>query len=844
MAGSNNWKFRWPFGRKSTDQNQQITPEQIQWFKKLLAAADMEAYIAGDNIPMPISGDSRSSVPDVFNSFAPTSKLQEVPPDFSVQYHDTLRNLASYNADFSYAVDNIVQLGNTKHNITFSDKVKDSQAREMLDYLKLNESSWYGFSDGQRGLKADALSQVAIHGCLSIENIPNKNLKSIKQVVRVDPKNIRFVYDSENDMYIPCQQAPTISGQGRKMLNGLIQLNQRTYNYIGMRKYSSSPYPTPPLITAISGLIIQNKMAGNFSFIMDKLGMLGFLSAEVSKPDKFKGESDEAYFNRMVKYLDVYVYPQLAKNLSKGVVAGFKDTHEFKLQGNNMNVQGAQGLVEIVNLMVFAGLKQDPNMLGRNYSTTETFGRVILTKLVSQVEDYQAVVDSYFERLYLMALRLAGYNPGYVEVTSDKPLVSDQFKDQQAEEKRIANVKTKRDMGIISQSQAATELGYDKPFSKKPLGMGTGTGSDDPSKKDDPTGSDGSDPKENSDESQNMIEALTKYHNGQVKPYDYAAAMVCGHGRNITRNNFQDFTDFGDPKLNAYTKSYFNSVNDQFKKALDKITPKWKKKWETYDSSTPIDTIQREFYMILLQYWEPYFSSKVVDDIKLNINKIYTHFRKDKDVFSTDGKSFDTMVRGESFFDPPEPLLDMTDFRTIEFMEQFDEMYLGKFITDEDTQKRFYRFLQDEYAGGNMPIGKGGQDLNAWMKGFTNELELEAWKIRRIIDTSVSKVRNFANVNYMKQAEVDEYEIIEVEDKLTCDYCMHMAGHIFKVDQATQQLNKEINSGPRSIGGTSPFVTAYKVDQFKLLSKEELASRGFLVPPFHPHCRGRLVAHF
>lgn len=843
MAGSNNWKFKWPFGRRKKE-TEQFTPEQVDFFKRLLKEAGIgDEYIAGDNIPMPIS-DGRSSVPDVFNSFAPTSKLQEVPPDFSIEYHDTLKNLASYNADFSYAVDNIVQLGNTKHQITFSDKVSDSQAREMLDYLKLNESSWYGFSDGQRGLKADALSQVAIHGCLSIENIPDKGLKGIKQVVRVDPKNIRFVYDTENDMYIPCQQAPTITG-GKKMVNGLVQLNQRTYNYIGMRKYSSSPYPTPPLITAIAGLVIQNKMAGNFSFIMDKLGMLGFLSAEVTKPDKFKGESDEAYFNRMVKYLDTYVYPQLAKNLSKGVVAGFKDTHKFELQGNNMNVSGAQGLVEIVNLMVFAGLKQDPNMLGRNYSTTETFGRVILTKLISQVEDYQAVVDSYFERLYLMALRLAGFNPGYVEVTSDKPLVSDQFKDQQAEEKKIANVKTKRDMGIISQEQAAHELGYDKPFSKEPLGMGTGTGTgDDPSKKDESTGSDGSDPKENSDESQNMIEALIKYHNGDSNPFDYASGLACGHGRNITRNNFQDFTDFGDPKLNNYTKNYFNSINNQFKKALEKITPKWKKKWETYDSSTQVDTIQRDFYMILLQYWEPYFSSQIIDDIKLNINKIYTNFRKDKDIFSADGKSFDTMVKGESFFDPPEPVFDLTDFRTIEFMEQFDEMYLGKFITDTDTQKRFYRFLQDEYAGGKMPIGKGGQDVNDWMKGFTNELELEAWKIRRIIDTSVSKVRNFANVNYMKQAQVDEYEIIEVEDKLTCDYCMHMAGQTFKVTQATQQLDKEINSGPRSIAGTSPFVTALKVADFKLLSKEELAARGYLVPPFHPHCRGRLVAHF
>jgi hypothetical protein len=56
-----------------------------------------------------------------------------------------------------------------------------------------------------------------------------------------------------------------------------------------------------------------------------------------------------------------------------------------------------------------AGLKQDPLMLGRNFSTTETIGRVILTKLSAQVANYQATTAAFLEELFLLDINLQGW---------------------------------------------------------------------------------------------------------------------------------------------------------------------------------------------------------------------------------------------------------------------------------------------------------------------------------------------------------------------------------------------------------------------------------------------------
>lgn len=776
------------------------------------------------NIPIP-PGTVRSSVENNISTFSPTTKLSEVKPNFAVEYLSTLENLASFNPDISYAIDNIVSLGNTPHELEFNDNVPETVQNNVRKYLREVENKWYAHSDGTRSLKGDLLAQVAINGAVSAEVVPAADLRSVLKVVRVAPKYISFVYDKVADDYSAYQNVTNIFGVRNADVYGKIKLNPITYKYIALRRYSEGPYGVPPFITAIESLVIQRPMIKNFAQIMNKLGMLGFLSSTVVAPEQKQGEEDEVYWARCLNYLDNYVYPNLKNNLSSGVVAGFKDQHEFNLEGNTMNVAGAEGLVKIVNEMIFAAVKQDPNMLGRNYSTTETFGAVILRKFMMQIGDYQSVVDEFFSLLYSMAAQLAGFNVGYIKVKSEKALITDQVKEQTAETARIANVLKKRDEGIISQEDAAHELGYEQahdpnyvkqqPSDQLPVPPAD-------SKKD--------------SKAANDIKFYEKHFNKDVPEFDYTV-VNCG---DVDSESFD--SDFGDKKTNELSGRYLNQVRKTYKAATKKIAMQVGNNFSKYTKKTPIETIQHDVYVTLLSRWEQDFVIPTVDIINDNIEKIYTYFRKDKKIFNKTSTSSNSseifQYKGSAVVDA---IFSLQDYRTIEFMERNDTMYLGKFIVDENTKKKVYKYLSDKYIDENLPIGASPKEITKFANEFSDLLQLEAYKIRRVIDTSVSKLKNFGALRYMNQVGVETYEIVEIRDQLTCGYCEHMDGKTFSVKVAMDNMDAEINAGPENINQTSPFATKIPLDDFLKKDAAQLQNDGISKPPYHCHCRGRVV---
>ena len=777
---------------------------------------------------MPV-GNVRSSVESGASTFAPTGKLQEIKPDFAIEYLSTIENLAAFNPDISYGLDNIVTLGNTEHDIYFSDKIPESKQSEMRNYLLEQERTWYGFSGGVRSLKGDLLTQIVINGALSAEAVPREDLTAIKKIVRVSPKHIRFIYDKEADEFYPYQNVNILS-KASSDYPGKVKLNTTTYKYIAYRRYFETPYAVPPFITAIEALCIQRPMLANFKNIMDKMGMLGFLTATVTSPEQNDGEDDTEYWNRCVEYLDKYIYPQMQKNLSSGLVVGFKDAHEFKLEGNNMNVAGADGLVQLVQLMIFAGLKQDPNMLGRNYSTTETFGRVILEKMLSQIRDYQSLVDQFFSEIYTIALRLKGYEPGYVKVVSKPPMINDRLKDAQAETAEISNVLAKRNAGIIGQKKAANELGYDEPETEdfEIPGQQTDAGTTPPAEKKKVA------PAKNSSE---LIEYYEQKFGVDIPEWSYECNLP--HVKKIY--NF-DGTDFGDKNTNKLAVSYIRETGKVFNKAIDKVSNAVGAKFDKYNENTALNDIQNEVWLTILSKWDSNFVVPMDEVIKKNVEAIYNNFRKDKKAFGNTKTTSANQQKFASADDIPEAVFSLKDYRTIEYMEQHDNMYLGKFITDKDTKARVYKYIEANYIDGNLPIGKNKSEIQKFIDAFREQLSLEAWKIRRIIDTSVTKLKSFGHLRYLSQAEIEKFEVIELIDNVTCAYCEHMDGMEFSVETAVSTIDDEISAGPGKLAATSPFATTYKIDAFKKLTQEDLESSNIVKPPFHPHCRGRLVS--
>lgn len=807
---------------------------------KMPILANQEA--GQDNIQLPVTG-GRSSVPDQVATFAPLGNgLLEVPPDFPIIYLSTLENLAAYHPDVSYAIDNIIQLANTEHDISFDDSIPDRIQIKMRAHLKAVEGTWYQNSSGISSLKADLLAQVAINGALSAEWVPKIDLSGVKQAVKVGVKQIRFFYNKDTDSFDPYQLASYQLTPGQ--VPGLVELNKATYHYIGLRRFFHTPYATPPFISAIDSLLTQKDMMESFKSIMKKLGMLGFFSAYVTKPVIRPGETQEDYFKRCQDYLVNVVYPQLQKSVAKGFSVGFREVqqgqavnlHEFKVEGNNMNTQGAADLWKLIQSRNFAAFKQDPNMNGVNEATTETFGRVVLVKMLSQTREYQQIVDSFFEYGYLMELRLAGFNPGYVKVKSKSPIISDQLKDAQADQIKIANVLAKRNAGIITQDDAANELDYDEAAEDGDLLP------PEPAQTLAPGADNKTNPSSEPKAASNMLIRRLEYNLFKHVPaYDYGSCECC---KDKGKKDFAKVTGYNNVRFEGYISTYFNAIHKEYKKAVSKIAMAVGAKLIHYDKDTPLDIIQRELYLVVLTKWQAEFIVPMNEVVENNITKIYDYYRSDKTIFGAKTATSSHAKHKFSDSDIPAPVLDLDDYRAIEYMEQSDEMYLGKFITDPDTKKAVYKYLQDEYVGGYMPIGADEKAINEFVQEFSDTLNLEAWKIRRIIDTSVNKVRNYANVNYLSQAQVTTYEVIEVDDQNTCEYCLSMNGKQFSVSTAKSKVDKEVNAGPGAVATVSPFLTTLPIDDVKQMSAEELSAAGFSVPPYHPYCKGSVAASF
>jgi len=808
-----------------------------QQFGNLLYRLSLRLHKKPLSIGFATGNAGRSSDP-TWKGFVPSQKLQEVPIDFAREWFTTMEHLAIYNQDVGYALDNIVQMANTNHEITFSDTVSEKVAAEMREFLKVEEKRWYSHSGGMRSMKADLLTQLVINGALSAEIIPDRTLSFVKQVVRVAPKYIHFVHNAATDQFEPYQQIQTINTGSSADFMGMKKLNTTTYKYIALRRIFEGPYPVPPFMGALEGLIIQKDMMLNLKFIMQKLGMLGFLSAEVQPPEQETAEQDADYHNRLIEYLENKIYPQLEKNLGKGMVAGFKGTHEFKLQGNNMNVQGAEGLVKIVQLMIFSGLKQDPNMLGRNYSTTETFGRVILQKMLSQVRDYQQAVDTFFSEAYYLSLRLAGYSPGYVNVVSETPMVGDRLKEAQAEKIKIANVVAKRDEGFIHQDVAANELGYDEASEEGPV-YGTKVQQGGDPDDDDPE-RDAKAPEEEP-VTENEITRIERRLNKHVTEYQYHTVDCNG----VTSANLTSLesAEFDDVELRLFANRYFRASYSAYRKATKVFARAAKVVIGKMDDTVPLITVQNNVYLEILKGWEAGYMERQQAVTESSVGAIYSHYRKDTSIFGKEGESFaKSKVNFGDGFVLPDAVFDLDDFRAIEYAESFDSMYLGKFITDTDTKKRIYTYLEEQYIAGDLPFGNNPGHITEFQRQFSATMNLEGWKIRRVVDTSVNNLRNDANIMYINQAKVEEYEIVEIGDNLTCDWCLHMNGKRFAASTTKTKIQNKVNAGPEDIGDLSPFATSIKIDAFQGMDSKTLASNNIQQPCYHPLCRGRVVA--
>jgi hypothetical protein len=780
-----------------------------------------EHYAAMDGSEKPIVAPGRSSLYEAFRNFVPTEN-SPVPTNFNFSTLKFIANLAMWNRHLSMAVENIVTVGNTDYKMDFGKGVPDAQAATMRKYLWNEIDNWYEFADGEDSLDNDLLAYVATYGCVSAEAVIRPDMRGIQGIVRVDPQFIRFGYDKKKNIHIPLQEiGGLVNNNIISKYPGYIELNTNTYSYIARMRMGEMPYAIPPFLSALEDIMIENDMIANFQNMMRRLGMLGFLSVLVKSPMAMQGESPEQYQARLGNYLES-LRPSVEKGFHKGVVMGFQGTHEFEVAGGNMNGSNAETLMKMIKSLVFSGLKQDPNMHGENYSTTETFGRVILEKFTSQVINYQKPVARFKARVFKLALQLKGFRwPGELNIIYDRPGTHDDAYEQTARKLKQDNLRADYQDGLISQQQRAEALGYDEPDQDEPRESDILKVAKLKPKKD------------KASNSSNRLDELKKKLKANLPVYNYFVPEECNPLTLVKVG------DFNDPVMKEFVKDYLEAANKKFNSAIWKSFGLIRTQFNDLTEGASLDQVQAAFLFGLYQRWDDNFSAPIEKIVEKHIEPIYDHYRKDKSIFE-EGEGFSR----QSFFTVPDAVFELIDARAIEFLETLDKIYLGKFITDPDTEKRILNWLKEKFDSGEVPIGKNSPLITEFIKQFGAMVELEAWKIRRIIETTANRTRNIGNVMYLNQAQVVDYEVVEVMDDITCGYCKHMNHKKFSVKYTAEKFDSLFKSGIDNIKQYSPFATKFKLDEFVKMDAKTIQANGIDLPSYHPHCRGRIIGHF
>lgn len=196
--------------------------------------------------------------------------------------------------------------------------------------------------------------------------------------------------------------------------------------------------------------------------------------------------------------------------------------------------------------------------------------------------------------------------------------------------------------------------------------------------------------------------------------------------------------------------------------------------------------------------------------------------------------------------DPLTPRINLTlpDRRAMQYLEDIDKVYLGRFIEDPALKKAIVSYIREAYLENGAAIGNSPKELQAFINMFGEQLDMEKWRIRALIDTTVSKARVYGQVNGMRQAGVRTFEIAGPDDNLTCEYCKAMIGRKFSLSAEITNLDAIINEGVEGMAYVKPFLKgSMALEALAKASDAEVQGLGFALPPYHPLCRHRTIGY-
>lgn len=175
------------------------------------------------------------------------------------------------------------------------------------------------------------------------------------------------------------------------------------------------------------------------------------------------------------------------------------------------------------------------------------------------------------------------------------------------------------------------------------------------------------------------------------------------------------------------------------------------------------------------------------------------------------------------------------DLRAMKFLAKIDHFYISSYLRNSDAQAAAQGFLRERYLEqGAGLFGRGNaEDIRAFRDLFGQKLsDLEEWQVRRIVDTSVQRTRNWSTVAQFQEAGIQEIEIYE--PTRDCEFCARMNGRVIRVPVAYGKMMQQAEMS----------TAEYEADlraTVPTLDNIEAFVDGGVLPPYHPHCHGMVI---
>lgn len=234
-------------------------------------------------------------------------------------------------------------------------------------------------------------------------------------------------------------------------------------------------------------------------------------------------------------------------------------------------------------------------------------------------------------------------------------------------------------------------------------------------------------------------------------------------------------------------------------------------------------------------------SVRAVQAIRRTTKQIYEFYRlKDVSVFGN--KS------------PIKLRLGGADTRSIKFVGELDHFYFSKFANNTSQPLRNF-FIERYFKDGAALFGREStEELEDFRRAAGEKLKnLTDRQTKGIVQTAVSRVRNWAHIGSLSQARIELARIVATLDSRTTDVCRELNGKLIRVGVAQKTIERLNRLEPGEFAAElyeSPIGKAISKEPVKTIQSfleddgktigDKLVSMGRGFPPYHVNCRSRL----